>query len=91
MVLETLVFSPFNHLTRLVARKKFIKFSRRESSRSYRILIVVSSDDIFENIQLLFMSCSCDAGNNNMATKRIRPVHSVKIVSIGVEHPTFRI
>jgi hypothetical protein len=37
MVLETLVFSPFNHLTRLVARENFITLivSRRESSRSY--------------------------------------------------------
>jgi hypothetical protein len=34
-VLETLVFSPLNHLTRLVARKDFIVHSRRESSRSY--------------------------------------------------------
>jgi hypothetical protein len=37
MVLETLVFSPFNHLTRLVAREDFIIHSRRESSRSYTI------------------------------------------------------
>jgi hypothetical protein len=35
MVLETLVFSLFNHLTRLVTREDFIIHSRRESSRSY--------------------------------------------------------
>jgi hypothetical protein len=29
MVLETLVFSPFNHLTRLVARENFIKLELR--------------------------------------------------------------
>jgi hypothetical protein len=34
-VLETLVFSPFNHLTRLVAREDFIIHCRRESFRSY--------------------------------------------------------
>jgi hypothetical protein len=39
IVLETLVSSPFNHLTRLVARENFIIFSRRESSRSYNIKI----------------------------------------------------
>jgi hypothetical protein len=33
MVLETLVFSPFNHLT---AREDFIIHSRLESSRSYK-------------------------------------------------------
>jgi hypothetical protein len=27
MVLETLVFSPFNHMTRLVARENFIELS----------------------------------------------------------------
>jgi hypothetical protein len=35
MVLETLVFSPFNHLTWLVAREDFIILSRCESCRSY--------------------------------------------------------
>jgi hypothetical protein len=40
MVLETLVFSPFDHLTRLVARENFIILSRRESSRSYIMNIV---------------------------------------------------
>jgi hypothetical protein len=36
-VLKWLVFSPFNHLTRLVAREDFIVRSRRESCRSYEI------------------------------------------------------
>ena len=31
VVLETLVYSPFDHLTRLLARENFIEFSRRES------------------------------------------------------------
>jgi len=35
MVLETLVLSTFNHLTRLVARENFIILSRRESLKSY--------------------------------------------------------
>jgi hypothetical protein len=35
MVLETLVFSPLNLLTRLVVREDFIIHSRRESSKSY--------------------------------------------------------
>jgi hypothetical protein len=35
MVLETLVFLPFNHLTRLVTRENFIIHSRCETSRSY--------------------------------------------------------
>jgi hypothetical protein len=35
MVLVTLVFSPFNQLTRLVAREHFIGQSRRESYKSY--------------------------------------------------------
>jgi hypothetical protein len=33
MVFETLVFSPLNHLTRLIARENFIIFSRRESNK----------------------------------------------------------
>jgi hypothetical protein len=37
MVLETSVVSTFNHLTRLEARENFIKLSRRESLKSYRI------------------------------------------------------
>jgi hypothetical protein len=37
MVLETLVFSPFNQLTWLVAHKFFILQSRRESYKSYII------------------------------------------------------
>jgi hypothetical protein len=36
MVLETWFSSPFNHLTRLVAREYFIIHSRHESSRSYK-------------------------------------------------------
>jgi hypothetical protein len=43
MVLETLVISPFNHLTRLVAREDFIKHSRRESSRSYVLVLCPDS------------------------------------------------
>jgi hypothetical protein len=35
MVLETSVLSIFNQLTRLEARENFIKFSRRESFKSY--------------------------------------------------------
>jgi hypothetical protein len=35
IVLETLVFSSFNHVTRLVAREDFIILSRRKSSRLY--------------------------------------------------------
>jgi hypothetical protein len=34
MVFETLVFSPFNHLTRLIVRENFIILSRRESNKS---------------------------------------------------------
>jgi hypothetical protein len=37
MVLETLVLSTFNHLTRLLARENFIILSRRESLKSYII------------------------------------------------------
>jgi hypothetical protein len=36
MVLETSVLSIFNQLTRLEARENFIKFSRRESFKSYK-------------------------------------------------------
>jgi hypothetical protein len=35
MVLETLVYSPFNHLTRLLVREYFIEFSLRESFKLY--------------------------------------------------------
>jgi hypothetical protein len=35
MVFETLVFSPLNHLTRLIARENFIILSRRESNKSH--------------------------------------------------------
>jgi hypothetical protein len=35
MVFETLVFSPLNNLTRLIARENFIIFSRRESNKSH--------------------------------------------------------
>jgi hypothetical protein len=38
MVLETLVFSPFNHLTWLVAREDFIIHSHHESSTSYNFI-----------------------------------------------------
>jgi hypothetical protein len=34
MVFETLVCSPLNHLTRLIARENFIILSRRESNKS---------------------------------------------------------
>jgi hypothetical protein len=34
MVFETLVFSPLNHLTRLIAQENFIILSRRESNKS---------------------------------------------------------
>jgi hypothetical protein len=39
LVLETLFFSPFSQLTRLVAREDFIILSRGESSRSYTIYL----------------------------------------------------
>jgi hypothetical protein len=39
MVLETSVLSIFNQLTRLEARENFIKFSRRESFKSYKIVL----------------------------------------------------
>jgi hypothetical protein len=39
MVLETSVLSIFNQLTRLEARENFIKFSRRESFKSYTFVI----------------------------------------------------
>jgi hypothetical protein len=35
MVLETLVFSPLNHLTRLIAWENLIIFSRQESNKSH--------------------------------------------------------
>jgi hypothetical protein len=35
MVFETLVFSPLNHLTLLIARENFIILSRRESNKSH--------------------------------------------------------
>jgi hypothetical protein len=37
MVFETLVCSPLNHLTRLIARENFIILSRRESNKSHYI------------------------------------------------------
>jgi hypothetical protein len=37
MVLETLVFSSLNHLTRLVAGEYFIIHCRRESYKSYNL------------------------------------------------------
>jgi hypothetical protein len=48
MVLETLVVSPFNHLTRLVAREDFIIHSRRESFRSYIRRISVRVLNLFQ-------------------------------------------
>jgi hypothetical protein len=39
MVFETLVFSPFNHLTRLIARENFIILSHRESNKSHFMAI----------------------------------------------------
>jgi hypothetical protein len=38
MVFETLLFSPFNHLTRLTGRENFIILSRQESNRSYNMI-----------------------------------------------------
>jgi len=38
MVLETLVFSPFNHLTRLLALENFIILNCRESPGSYNMI-----------------------------------------------------
>jgi hypothetical protein len=40
MVFETLVFSPFNQLTRLIARENFIILSRRESNKSHRLRLL---------------------------------------------------
>jgi hypothetical protein len=40
-VLETLVYSPFNHLMRLLAREYFTEFSQRESFKLYRTVQVV--------------------------------------------------
>jgi len=36
MVLDALVHSPSNHLTRLLARESFIEFSHLESLRLYK-------------------------------------------------------
>jgi hypothetical protein len=35
MVVETLVYSPFNHLTRLLAREYFIEFDCREKFKLF--------------------------------------------------------
>jgi hypothetical protein len=40
-VLETLVYSPFNHLMRLVAREYFTEFSQRESFQLYGTIHIV--------------------------------------------------
>jgi hypothetical protein len=40
MVLETLVYSPLNHVTRLLAREYFIEFSRWESLKLYTAKII---------------------------------------------------
>jgi hypothetical protein len=48
MVLETSVLSTFNHLTRLEARENFINFSRRESLKSYIVLLVCDSYSLIQ-------------------------------------------
>jgi hypothetical protein len=57
MVLETLIFSPFNHLTRLVAREDFIIHSRCESSRLYSYAKAKPSS-AFETA-VVFLVCYC--------------------------------
>jgi hypothetical protein len=60
MVLETLVFSPFICLTRLLAREYFIEFSRRESFKLYDLDFI--RFDIVETQNLLpgqFHCCLC--------------------------------
>jgi hypothetical protein len=62
MVLETVVYPPFDHMTRLLARKHFIEFfvhfSLRSSSDTYFIPSVI---DIFRlkcaEIRLLVLPC----------------------------------
>ena len=56
LVLETLVHSPLNHVTRLLARKYIIKFIRRISfglcdTKSY-VLLTVHLNIILDNDQL---------------------------------------
>jgi hypothetical protein len=46
MVLETSVLSTFNHLTRLEARENFIKLSRRESLKSYSLMLFKEIMDV---------------------------------------------
>jgi len=57
MVFETLVCSPLNHLTRLIARENFIILSHRESNKS-RITVIIQmpylSKFIINSIKLLF-------------------------------------
>jgi hypothetical protein len=35
MIFETSVYSPFNHVTRLLAQENFIEFNRREKVKLY--------------------------------------------------------
>jgi hypothetical protein len=66
MVLETLVYSPFNHMTRLLTQEYSIEFSRHESVNLYvcmYIYICIRPDLQPEMLQELFkvstLSPSC--------------------------------
>jgi hypothetical protein len=53
MVLKTLFYSPFNHLTRLLAREYFIEFSRREGFKSYEYITHIYGEEALHDIRRL--------------------------------------
>jgi len=51
MAFETLGFSPFNRLTRMIARQNFITLSHRESTRSYILVLIRHRYDDSEQVK----------------------------------------
>jgi len=50
------VFSPLNHLTRLIARENFVLLSRRESSKSQSTMWLQTSSPEWETKNLTYLS-----------------------------------
>jgi hypothetical protein len=60
IALETFVYSPFDHLTRLLAREYFIEFSRRESFQLCKNSTVMKLGTcIADALRHLYVKCYC--------------------------------
>ena len=56
--LETSVYSPFNHMTRLLARENVIEFSRRENVKLYIRNVFTNLQDITPHTSIILVLTS---------------------------------